>query len=258
MSDWLFDLGNSRLKAVARSGGDASAAGSVLAIDHDGVQFDAAGMAALPGSIDTAFVASVAAMPVRVALLDALSRRCRRICLATTPARFEGLQVAYPEPAQMGVDRFLALVGARCIATHAWLVVGVGTALTIDLVDGDGLHRGGRIAPSPQLSRLALHGRASQLPLHGGEPRDFAANTRDALASGCEGAAVALVRASLDAGHALLGSRPALLLHGGGAATLRIGGARLEPALVLQGLARWACAELPAASHCLPQPHAAA
>src|SRR4030095_765238 len=98
----------------------------------------------------------------------------------------------------------------------AALVCGVGTALTVDLVDGDGRHLGGRIAPSPTLMREVLHARAPQLPEQGGTYADFATDTEDALASGCEGAGVALISHSLDAAERLLGARPQLFLHGGG------------------------------------------
>ena len=80
----------------------------------------------------------------------------------------------------------------------AALVCGVGTALTIDLIDADGRHLGGRIAPSPTLMREVLHARAPQLPETGGDYVDFAADTEDALASGCEGAALALIERSLE------------------------------------------------------------
>ena len=76
------------------------------------------------------------------------------------------------------------------------LVVAVGTALTIDLLDADGRHRGGRIAPSPALMREALHARATHLPVGGGTYAEFADDTEAALASGCEGAALALIERS--------------------------------------------------------------
>jgi type III pantothenate kinase len=79
------------------------------------------------------------------------------------------------------------------------------------------------------------------LPEAGGTYADFAADTGDALASGCEGAALALVAQSLDAAAARLRQAPLLLLHGGGAASLamRLPGAVDAPALVLEGLAQW-------------------
>src|SRR5207342_2924245 len=116
------------------------------------------------------------------------------------------------------------------------------TALTIDLLDVDGLHRGGRIAPSPTLMREALHRRAPQLPLTGGDYAEFADDTLPGLASGCEGAALALIARSRALADDLLGVPPRVLLHGGGSAALlpHMDGVVAAPALVLEGLARWA------------------
>ena len=112
----------------------------------------------------------------------------------------------------------------------------------VDLLDADGRHHGGRIAPSPQLMRDALHAAAAQLPAQGGAYVEFAADTVDALASGCDGAALGLIERSLQQAQEALGQRPSLLLHGGGAAALasRLGQGEMAPALVLEGLAVWA------------------
>ncbi len=237
----LFDLGNTRLKfAPLRADGGA---GEPVAIAHDGGALPAGWDAALPARFETAIVTSVAAPALRVALLDALTRRCARISIARTTARCGELRIAYPQPEALGTDRFLAMLGARARGRAPWLVVGIGTAITIDLIDGDGRHRGGRIAPSPALMREALHARAAQLPEHGGALVAFADNTADALRSGCDGAALALIgQARRDAG-AQLDAPPALLLHGGGVDALQSelpNDAVHAPALVLEGLAAWA------------------
>ena len=104
-----------------------------------------------------AHVASVAPPGLRVALLDALTRRCPRISLAQTRPGFAGVRIAYAHPQRLGVDRFLCLLAAHAQLAGPSLIVGVGTALTIDLLDADGRHHGGRIAPSPALMRQALH-----------------------------------------------------------------------------------------------------
>jgi type III pantothenate kinase len=121
------------------------------------------------------------------------------------------------------------------------LIAGVGTALTIDLLDADGLHHGGRIGPSPRIMRQALHHAAAQLPAQGGSYREFASDTADALASGCEGAALGLIERSLRQAEQTLGQAPALLLHGGGADALapHLPEALRAPSLVLEGLALW-------------------
>ncbi|WP_202843233.1 type III pantothenate kinase [Luteimonas saliphila] len=239
MTDWLFDLGNSRLKcAPLRADGSP---GEVLAFAHDGEALADAWIERLPPRIDAAHVASVASPPLRTALLDALSARCGRIGLAATQRAWGGLRIAYAASERLGVDRFLAMLAAHARG-GAWLVAGVGTALTIDLVDACGQHRGGRIAPSPALMREALHAKAAQLMREGGRYREFAADTGDALNSGCLGAALALVERSLEAAARECGAPVPLLLHGGGAGALlpHLPDVVHDPSLVLRGLAHWA------------------
>ena len=103
-------------------------------------------------------------------------------------------------------------------------------------------HRGGRIGPSPRIMREALHQAARHLPAQGGDYREFAVDTADALASVCEGAALGLVERSLREAARELGETPTLLLHGGGADALAVHwpGALQSPSLVLEGLALWA------------------
>lgn len=235
--EWVFDLGNSRLKyAPLLTNGEV---GLVQVLAHDG-RAQALQTASLPvGQI--ANVASVST-PLSELLLQRLSDGFDRIQVARTLQHCNRLQIAYQHSAQMGVDRFLALLAAWRHGCAAALVVGVGTALTIDLVDAQGRHRGGRIAPSPTLMREALHTRAPQLQCEGGRYTEFADNTADALASGCQGAALALIERSRQHAAALLNATPQLWLHGGGAEALvaHLPEARLAAALVLQGLAYWA------------------
>jgi len=245
VSRWLFDLGNTRLKAAPLH--DDGRIGEAVAITHwksadDGAALGAGLAEHLPPRIEIGYLASVADTDLRGAVMQLLASRCRRICVARSSRRWNGLRIAYDEPSRLGVDRFLAMLAAHAGANGAALVCGVGTALTVDLVDADGGHRGGRIAPSPTLMREALHQRAAQLPVAGGEYRDFADDTLDALASGCEGAALGLIERSVARAETDLGSAPTLILHGGGAAALaaRLPRARLAPDLVLEGLARWA------------------
>src|SRR5690606_8771298 len=111
MSRWLFDLGNTRLKC-APLGADGRV-GPVRAIAHDGARFDDDLAAVLPAQFADACVASVAADGLRTELLDVLAQRCQRISLACTQARFGGVRIAYAQPSRLGVDRFLALLGAH-------------------------------------------------------------------------------------------------------------------------------------------------
>lgn len=239
MSDWAFDLGNTRLK-LAPVG--PAGIGEVLACAHQGQVLDPAWLAALPARMDVAWVASVGPAALRAALLQELVPRASRVAEVRVEREMGGVRIGYAEPARLGVDRALAMVGARAHAAGPVLVVGVGTALTVDFVDGDGRHLGGCIAPSPTLMREALHARAPQLPADGGDAALFADDTADALAGGCAGAALGLVERCREAAVRLAGAAPAVILHGGGAHGLLpgLGEAELRPSLVLDGLARLA------------------
>ncbi|MFC3551403.1 type III pantothenate kinase [Lysobacter cavernae] len=243
MNAWLFDLGNTRLKC-APLGADGRA-GAAIALPHREEDVAEALAQVLPERIEVAYIASVAGPGLRVAVLDALTARSRRIAVARTQARFGAVRIAYADPRKLGVDRFLALLATHARGAGAALVCGVGTALTVDLIDHDGRHLGGRIAPSPALMREVLHARAPQLPASGGDYVDFAVDTEDALASGCDGAALALIERSLDAARERLGQAPQLILHGGGADALaaQLPNATQVATLVLEGLALWAGVE---------------
>ncbi len=236
---WLFDLGNSRLKCAHLRGDGPQ--GEVLALDHDAGRFVEALQRTLPARADRACLASVASPALTGAVLAELHARFATVEQVRVTPAFAGVRIAYARPDKLGVDRFLAMLGAHARG-GAWLIAGVGTALTIDLLDAGGVHRGGRIAPSPRLMREALHRAAVQLPERGGDYAELAVDTEDALASGCDGAALGLIERSLRHAGGVLGEPPGLLLHGGGAGLLapHLPAAVLVPSLVLEGLARWA------------------
>ncbi|QJD30228.1 type III pantothenate kinase [Methylococcus geothermalis] len=150
-----------------------------------------------------------------------------------------GVVSAYPDPAQLGVDRWLGLIGARRMGQGACCIVSAGTAMTVDLLDAEGRHRGGAIAPGLAMMRSALGG----LEALGGPVETFDGffcnRTGAALSSGIVHSAVGLVRESLRQAATLLGTEPELLLTGGDAETLRPhieASCRLVPHLVIEGL----------------------
>ena len=237
---WLFDLGNTRLK-WARSDALGEADVRVLAHAPDADALGAAFADIRAG--DRAWIASVASPAATAAVEAVLVRRGAEVLHAITHNARAGVRIAYADPSRLGVDRFLALIAAHARAPRAWLIASVGTALTIDLLDADGVHHGGLIAPSPTLMRESLSARAPQLPVAGGKVVDFATDTIDALASGAIGSARALVAHSLRSVRRKLGTSPTLLITGGGADALCDGWrvrAERVPELVLRGLGVYA------------------
>ena len=237
MSRALLDAGNTRVKLWVE-GNPITA--PILALEYEADDFETRLHSALPDDLAFVGIACVANAQRRARLLDVLVRRVDRIAFARTERQMDALRIAYPTPEHLGVDRFLTLLACSA-RQQELLIVSVGTALTLDHVLQDGTHVGGRIAPSPTLMRQSLADVSAALPKHGGEwtaAQPFANDTAPALASGCEGAAIALIESSLQSAR-ITHPETRLVIHGGGAAALLPDLAeaeRLPDDIVLQGL----------------------
>jgi type III pantothenate kinase len=239
---WLFDIGNTRLKwAAARNGRH----GPVHAVAHRVATGIDATLAKLgtPSPGDIAWLASVASDEITAdwtAALEGHGLEVRRV--RTLPAAL-GVRIAYADPARLGVDRFLALLAAHARADGPWLLVSVGSALTVDLLDVDGTHHGGLIAPTPAHMRRALARRFPALADAQGEVCDWATDTGDAVQSGTLFAAVGLVERAFRQAQQHLETVPTVLVTGGDGATVREHlpfATEAVEAPVLAGLARLA------------------
>jgi type III pantothenate kinase len=152
-----------------------------------------------------------------------------------------GVTSGYDNPSQLGVDRWIALVAAHHAVQGPACVVDCGTAITIDVIAGDGQHLGGLILPGIGLMREALKNDTAIPWVEKGNREElFAADTGSAVAAGGLNAAVALVEKVMVRSTERLGERPVLLLTGGDAEQL-LGvlrePARSEPDLVMEGMA---------------------
>jgi type III pantothenate kinase len=238
----LLDLGNTRLKWALEHEGRWLAQGA--AAWNDGTALLASDWQALPRP-GAAFGASV----VDTAREQAVAAQVQAsfglpVDWLRTPASACGVRNAYAEPGRLGVDRFLAMVAAHAAGVGDCVLVGVGTALTLDALTADGRHLGGLIAPGPRLMQQALLGATAQVrPYSDGVLVDAADNTADAVMSGCWHAAAALVERFVARVAPRLGTAPSVRLDGGDAAGLAelLG---LPAGIVehgeLRGLAVWA------------------
>ncbi|TAM62884.1 MAG: type III pantothenate kinase [Rhodanobacter sp.] len=253
----LLDLGNTRLKWALQSPHSAEWVAHGAAGWHEDVaalltsawaDLPQPQMVGAASVVDAAREGQVAAVVV--------SRFGRAPVWLRTPAQACGVRNAYAQPGRLGVDRFLAMVAAHAAGQAPCVLVGAGTALTLDALATDGRHLGGLIAPGPQLMQQSLLDRTALVrPERPGVIMELADNTADAVVSGCWQAAVALIERFATRMALRLGGMPTLIL-GGGDAT------RLAPLLslpvqvsrdgVLRGVAVWADtqpAESPPGSH---------
>jgi type III pantothenate kinase len=163
----------------------------------------------------------------------------------TSTRRAAGVTTRYAEPWRLGADRLVGAIGAHHLARRrAVCVIAVGTALTLDLVDAEGRHRGGAIVPAPALMKESLLTKTNGIRrrAQGGSWAGslFARSTRAAIEQGSRYAAAAVIDRAVDEARELLGRAPLVLLTGGGAPYLRPlirSRHAFVPDLVLQGLA---------------------
>lgn len=150
-----------------------------------------------------------------------------------------GVTNAYPEPERLGVDRLVAMVGARSLIEGPLCVVDVGTAVTLDALDERGRHLGGLIAPGPAMMMTSLGQTGDILLDREGSVTEFADATPDAVASGVMLSSIALIERFVVAAHKKLKQNVTLVVTGGAGRRMlsHLEDARFEPDLVLQGLA---------------------
>jgi len=67
-----------------------------------------------------------------------------------------GITCGYKDCQQLGVDRWLAVIAAYKKIANSLIVIDAGSAVTIDIVDTEGVHQGGYIVPGLRLMHQAL------------------------------------------------------------------------------------------------------
>jgi type III pantothenate kinase len=136
-----------------------------------------------------------------------------------------GVHNGYDHPNRLGVDRWVAMIGARHrvlaqVGPRPALVVMVGTAVTVDALDAQGHFLGGLILPGFGLMLRALEMGTAGLKAPTGEAVDFPTNTSDALMSGGADALAGAVERMYGKLRARTGQEPALVMSGGAAVKL--------------------------------------
>ena len=155
-------------------------------------------------------------------------------------ARLAGVTSAYADPAQLGVDRWAAMLGARSRYRGPLCIIDAGTAVTVDLLDAGGRHQGGRILPGLRMMRDALIRGAAGIGEADGTAVAFADNTADAVSSGTLHMLQAALLEICKSARRRLGDDMKIIITGGlSAQILSLPGMPVmqhEPDLVLAGL----------------------
>ena len=153
--------------------------------------------------------------------------------------QFLGLKNGYEQPAQMGADRWVAMISAWKTFNGAFCVVDAGSAITVDLVDVTGQHLGGYILPGLAMLRRSLLGQTAQVRWQSAaeyQSHALGRSTAECVEHGCRYQLAALMhQIERDCEQAQIAN---LVLTGGDAALLSpwLKNAQIMPNLVLDGL----------------------
>lgn len=173
-----LDAGNTRLKWGLREGRAWRGQGVLALDDRDGIA------ALLPAVSENILACNVAGEVVAQRIEDIAAAYGVPLDWFPSTATCCGVTNGYDNPAQLGADRWAALIGARGMHAGHALVVMAGTATTIDVLDADGAFRGGLILPGLELMQKSLARNTAGLPEARGVYRDTPTNTDDAIVSG--------------------------------------------------------------------------
>lgn len=180
------------------------------------------------------------------ALLDLLRERfALEPLLAQAAQQLAGVSNGYGDYQRLGLDRWLAVVGAYSLCQGPCLVLDLGTAITSDLVDAAGRHLGGFICPGMPLMRdqLRTHTRRirydEQVALQALQSLQPGRSTAEAVERGCLLMLQGFVKTQVELAREQLGDAVAIFLAGGDCALAVdwVEGARVVPDLVFRGLA---------------------
>jgi type III pantothenate kinase len=239
----LVSVNNTRTRLGMGRGLEVVESRSVVNDDLAGVVAAARGLAGSVDPIAGVLVASVndaAAGPISLELRDGFGGAEVYRVGRDIPVP---LPMAIPNPETVGIDRQLNALAAWGALGQACITVDVGTAVTVDFVDGEGTFQGGAIAPGLGAMLDGLHRKAERLPELAYESVDpdngpFGKSTEDAMRLGVLGAVRGLVRDRVEAYAEAYGTFVTVIATGGDMGVLEGDGLveRFVPDLTLMGM----------------------
>lgn len=202
----LIDAGNTNIKWALTDGDNVLSVHTLPTRQAGDLNF------ASLSDVQQVYISNVAGAAVAQTLTAACA--ANKVQFITSQAEQCGVRNGYTRPEQLGCDRWAALIAAWHRLGKACLVVGCGTATTIDALSGRGEFLGGLILPGIELMQRSLIAGTAGLQSGCGEYANFPRNTQDALLSGAIQASCGAIQRQ----HGLLNVADAPLLLSGGAA----------------------------------------
>ena len=152
-----------------------------------------------------------------------------------------GMNILIDDPGQLGSDMVATAVGALASYDPPLIIVDMGTATKMSVLDQKGSFIGGAIAPGVTLALNALADGTSQLPLVPVEApsKSISTNTIDCMKSGAVFGAASMIDGMTERFEAELGESAKIIITGGLAEQVHRHCRRAvihDPHLILRGL----------------------
>ena len=137
--------------------------------------------------------------------------------LVVGPGLKTGLNIHVDSPSQVGSDRIVAAVAALAEYKAPLVLIDMGTATTIEVVEPENVYMGGVIFPGVMVSLDSLTSRAAQLPgISLDKPKNIIGkNTVDCMRSGMMYGTAALLDGMIDRIAEELGHESTIVATGG-------------------------------------------
>ncbi len=147
----------------------------------------------------------------------AVSKLCQIVPLTLGPGVKTGLNIKIDNPAQLGADLVAGAVGAIDAYKMPCVIIDMGTASTVSVLDRNGAFLGGVIAAGVRLTLKALTENTAQLPAIPIEaPKSvIGTNTTESMQSGLVYGTASMIDGLLEKITAELGETPTILATGG-------------------------------------------
>lgn len=168
-----------------------------------------------PTRIEGAIISSVVPQVLN-SMQTAIKKLTGKTALVVGPGVKTGLNILMENPGQMGADLVAADVAALREHEPPLIVIDMGTATTVAVLDGSGAHIGGCVCPGVKVSLDALTDRTALLPgIRLDRPqKTIGRNTIDAMRSGVMLGAASMLDGLVERIEEELGSRTTVIVTG--------------------------------------------
>lgn len=169
-----------------------------------------------PAEVEGAIIASVVPQVLN-SFQTAIKKLTGKTALVVGPGLKTGLNILLENPGRTGADLVVGDVAALRAHKPPLIVIDMGTATTISVLDKNGAHIGGCIIPGVKISMDALTDRTALLPgLQLDQPkRAIGRNTVDAMRSGIMMGTACMIDGMIERMEEELGYKTTVIATGG-------------------------------------------